>query len=97
MFKKGNPGKQPGIKNKSTRTIEETAKRLKCDPFEIMCLFAIGDWEALKIEPEEMTADMRLRACEQACKYLYAQKRAIDLGTGDKSIKIVIEDWTKKK
>ena len=93
-FEKGNPGKPKGIKHKKTVLLEETAARLKCDPFKILCLFANGDWKALGYENEcyfsekpdgavnmgyVIAPEMRLHAAKEAVKYLYAQKRSVEV------------------
>lgn len=50
----GNPaGRKPGSLNKSTLAIKETAKRLGVDPFEVVLLFAKGDWKALGYDSEK--------------------------------------------
>jgi hypothetical protein len=111
-FKKGNPGKPKGAKSAKTRTVEETAERVGVDLFEVLCMFAKGDWKGLGYEDEKETKftsagiefeeyrikpDLRLHAAKEACKYLYSQKRAVELtnpdGTG---FKIIVEDYSKK-
>lgn len=99
-FKKGNPGKPKGTKTKRTKEIEEITERLKVNPFEILCLFAKGDWKKLGYDNEcyfsehaegetkmgyTITPDMRLIAAKEATKYVYAAKRAVDI-TGDLAI-----------
>lgn len=93
-FEKGNPGKPKGSKNKKSLLVEETAARLKCNPFEILCLFANGDWKRLGYDNEcyhketdsgevkmgyTISPDMRLQAAKEASKYLYAQRRALEV------------------
>ncbi len=93
-FVKGGPGKPKGAKHRKTRAIEDTAARLKCDPFEVLCRFANGDWKGLGYENEcyfsekpdgavkmgyTITPEMRLHAAKEAVKYIYAQKRAIEI------------------
>lgn len=109
-FKKGNKGKPKGAKNKSTQLVEETAARLGLDPFEILCLFAKGDWKALGYDAEMyfvekaegavtghyvVTSEMRLKAAQEACKYLYSTKKAVEISTGEDGIKLTIQDYTK--
>ena len=45
-------GRAKGTQNKRTKLVEEIAERLKVDPFEIMMLYAKGDWKALGYESE---------------------------------------------
>lgn len=102
-------GRAKGTQNKKTLalygSIEERSKALGVDPFEIMLLFAKGDWRALDY-PSEMretraidgkvvkgteyiTPAMRLDAAKDACKYLYAQKKAVEhSGPDGKSINV---------
>lgn len=87
-------GKKKGFKK--DRSVEETAERLGCDPFEVLCLFAKGDKKTLGVK--QVTASMRLAAAKEACKYLYSQKRAVEItnpdGTG---FKIEIVDYSTPK
>ena len=93
-FKPGNPGKPKGTKTKRTKEIEEITERLKVNPFEILCLFAKGDWKRLGYDNEcyfsegsegsikmgyTITPDMRLVAAKEATKYLYAAKKSVDV------------------
>jgi hypothetical protein len=39
--------RKPRGKGKRSILVEETAMKLGCDPFKILCLFANGDWQAL--------------------------------------------------
>lgn len=81
-FEKGQGGRQKGVKNASTTKVEATAERLKCDPFEILCLIAKGDYEALGYMADPISLSDRKDAAKEACKYLYSQRRAIE-ATGD--------------
>lgn len=99
MFQKGNPGRQKGTKNKSTISVEETAKRLGVDPFEVLCLFVKGDKKALGLKGKaEISASFRLAAAQTACRYLYSQKRSVEItnpdGTG---FRVSIVDYSTKK
>lgn len=93
-FKKGNPGKPKGTKSYRTKEIEEITQRLKVNPFEILCLFAKGDWKRLGYDNEcwfsegaegqtkmgyTITPDMRLIAAKEATKYLYAAKKSVEV------------------
>ena len=93
-FQKGNPGKPKGTKTKRTKEVEEIAERLKVNPFELLCLFAKGDWKKLGYDNEcyfsegpdgqtkmgyTITPDMRLIAAKEATKYMYAAKRSVEV------------------
>lgn len=99
MFEKGNPGKKKGTKSRKTQAVEETAKRLGVDPFEIICLFAKGDWKTLGYPSQkEFPKSFQLDAAATACRYLYSQKRSIELSnSGDKLFQVSIVDYTKEK
>lgn len=104
-FKKGAPGRLKGVRNKDNQLVEVTAKRLGVNIFEILCLFAMGDWKALGYESEVYFAEkadgatkmgyvispeMRLKAAESAAKYLYSQQKALDVTSSDGSSGITI-------
>lgn len=106
-------GRQKGTKNKSRTAVEETAARLKVNPFEVLCLFAKGDWKALGYEAEcyfaekpdgavkmgyVISPEMRVTAAKEASKYLYPQKKALEVSTDEtKGFKVILEDYTGKK
>lgn len=92
-FDKGSPGRPKGSKNYLTRRVEEIASRIGVDPFEILCLFAKGDWEKLgydtgrtvtidqngnKFEELLIKPELRMSAAKEASKYLYSQKKSIE-------------------
>lgn len=96
MFHKGKPktgGRVAGVPNQRTKTIEETALRLKCDPFEVLLHVANGDWKALGYDTSviikssadgstymeyTITPELRVQAAKDACSYLYAKKKSIE-------------------
>lgn len=97
-FQKGNPGRPLGAKGSITRKVELTAERLGVDPFEVLCLFAKGDWAALGYPAETKTSftsagiefdeylispENRLSAAKEAAKYLYSQKRSVEVSQND--------------
>lgn len=96
-------GRQKGTPNKRSAEVAAIAARLKCDPFEIICLFAKGDTKALGFKPDglgkfpALDSDLRLRAATEAARYLHAQRKAIEHTTGEEGFKIVIEDYGKPK
>lgn len=98
MFKKGNPGKRKGTKNKNTVLVEETAARLGIDPFEVLCLFAKRDFRALKLKKNDVSAEAQLKAAVTACKYLYSQKRSVEISNPDGTgFRVEVVDYSIKK
>jgi len=98
-FEKGHKkygGRKKGyIKN---HVAHEIATQLKCNPFEVLCHFTNGNWKALGYEAEcyfketdngavkmgyVISPDMRLQAAKEASKYLYAQRRAVEIQDGE--------------
>lgn len=104
-------GRQKGSLNKRTQLVEDIAARFDLDPFEVLMLFMMGDWKALGYENECYFAEkpdgeikmgyvippeLRMNAAKEASKYLYAQKKAVELSSGETGIKIIVEDYLKK-
>lgn len=104
-------GRPKGCKNKRTLTVEMIAENFHLDPFEVLMMVAAGDWKGLGfdapshttfaasgIEYEELWIKLsdRVQAAKEAAKYLYSQKKSVELSTGDQGIKIIIEDYCKK-
>ena len=96
-FQKGNPGKPKGAKNLINRDVEAIAAKLNVKPFEVLCHFAAGDFAALGLDKGQISPRMRLHAAREASKYLYSQRRAVEVSSGDSGFKIVVEDFTVKK
>jgi hypothetical protein len=112
-FKKGHKGyKKKGTKNKDPLALEERAKALGVDVFEILNHFAAGAWQKLGYDSETyvmenaqgatkigytITPDMRLKASTDLMKYMYPQKRAVELSNPEgQAFKVIIEDYSKK-
>lgn len=89
-----------GAKSKRTFPAEELAKSLGIDPFRVLLHASVGDWKALgypseyetkytkdgvPYEDRIVTIDHRIQAASQASKYLYPQKKAIQLEVADMS------------
>jgi len=104
-------GRPKGSKNKQIMLVEDMVTKLGVDPLEVLMLFAKGDWKALGyetgstvaytnagIEYEKLTitADQRVAAAGQAVKYIYSQKKAMELSS-DKSapFEVIVKDYTK--
>ena len=78
--------------------VEATAARLQVDPFEVLCLFAKGDWQTLGLDPDAITARHQLTAAVNACKYLYSQKRSVEISNPDGTgFRVEVVDYTGKK
>lgn len=97
-------GRQKGTVNKQTKTLQETAERLGCDPFEILCRFALGDWKGLGYKSEHtltptqkgevverpiITPEIRHKAAAEAAQYLHPKRKAVE-HTGE--VKQVFEE-----
>lgn len=104
-------GRQKGSLNKRTLVVEEIAAKFDIDPFEALMMFVANDWEGLGYDNEMyfkegangevkmgyvITPEMRMQAAKEASKYLYSQKKAVELSTNDTGIKIIVEDYSKK-
>ncbi len=78
-------GRKKGTPNKSSLPLKEKAEKLGIDPYEVLLLFASGDWKKLGYDAEkvikyskdcqneEFTIQpaVRAKAAGEACKYLY--------------------------
>lgn len=89
-------GRQKGTPNKSTTEAEAICKRLGCDPFEILILFAKGDYRTLGYSFEALTPELRQKSAAEAVRYLRPQRKAVEHTTGEEGFKIVIEDYQSK-
>lgn len=93
-------GRQKGTPNKATQTLRAKARELGADPFEILLLFAKGDWQRLgytsgtvthmtkagPIEIDLITPGMRLAAASDACQYLEPKRKPVDRDAFDDAI-----------
>jgi hypothetical protein len=91
-------GRKAGVPNLPTQKLSEKAAALGIDPFEVLLLFAKGDWAALGYETGErlksagehgdvyeftISPDLRARAARDACDYLYPRRKAVALTDAD--------------
>lgn len=96
--KNPNAGRKKGTPNKDTRTLQEKAAALGCDPFEVLIYFAKGDWEALGYKNSErvvstsengvttapvISAELRQKSAKDACEYLYPKRKAVEVSGPD--------------
>lgn len=106
-------GRPKGSKNRTVQVVEDLVTKLDVDPLEVLMLFAKGDWKALGYKAESTIAytsagieyekptistDNRINAATSAVKYIYSQKKAIELSnqTESEGFRIIVEDYTKK-
>lgn len=88
------PKSRKGIPNKDVSFIIETCERLKCDPVEILCFVANGDWKALgykgptqqqvgmggvKVEVPVIQLDHRIDSAKKLMDFIYPKRKAIEL------------------
>lgn len=73
-FQPGNKlaGNRKGIPNKKSVSLEELCEKRGINPFE----------ELLKLCGEDTHPDWRIPALREACKYLYSQKKAVEITNG---------------
>ncbi len=69
-------GRQKGTPNKKTVALQEIAERLDVDPFEILLLYAKGDFITLGLCG--VTSSERLKAAIEAASYLHPKRKAIE-------------------
>ena len=111
-FKKGEGGRKKGALNKRTQLVEDIAAKFDIDPFEVLMMVAAGDWKGLgydaksrisytsagiEFEEDVIGLSDRVQAAKEASKYLYSQKKAVELSTNETGIRIVVEDYLKKE
>lgn len=97
-------GRKPGSVNKKTEALQEIADRNGVNPFEILCLIAKGDLRNLGYQfgesqvPLDYQIDIatRMGAAKEAARYLYPQRKAVELSTDESGFKIVLCDYTSK-
>ena len=91
-------GRKKGTPNKNRQVLLDKAKELGVDPFQILLLFAKGDWKALgydsaetvtaitkdgqKIFADRISPELRQKSAKDASEYLYPKRKAVEL-TGE--------------
>jgi hypothetical protein len=104
-------GRKKGTPNKKTVEAQEIAKRLKCDPFELLILYAKGDWKALGYKSETVTkfignnmveepvisAELRATSARNACEYIYPKRKAIEQSIAEDTITHITRTILTKK
>lgn len=89
-------GRKKGVQNKDKISLNDKAKDLGIDPFEVLLYFSAGDWQKLgykeervfkynkgEIVSEDYTIQpsVRAKAAGEACQYLYPKLRTIEQNT----------------
>lgn len=87
-------GRQKGTPNKTTSNLEEIAARCGKSPFEILCLIANADWQALGYDGPQTVVQTkaggrvlldrinivdRREAASEAAQYMYSKRKAIEV------------------
>lgn len=85
-------GRKKGSLNKSTTELMEIAEKVGVNPFEILLKFANGNHIDLGYT-DRLPPEVRMKAAAEAAKYLYAQRRALEV-KDDTPIKVIVEDYT---
>lgn len=89
-------GRSKGTPNASSLDVRAIAERIGVDPFEIMCMVAKGDYSGLGYETDIISLDQRIGCAIQASKYLYQQRKAVELSTDEKGFNVIIKDYSSK-
>lgn len=92
-------GRAKGTLNKKTVILEDKCLELEVDPFEILLLFAKGDWKKLgyddrfrvkgvtesgeNLYEDVISAELRAQCAKEACQYLLPKRKAIEIGNMD--------------
>jgi hypothetical protein len=102
-------GRPKGSKNKDPLQLEERAEALGVDVFQILANFAAGNWKELGYDNSvyikesssgesttlgyTITPEMRVKAATELMKYIYSQKKAVELSASGSGLKIEIVDY----
>ncbi len=105
-------GRQKGTQNKRSSTVVEIAERLGVDPFEVLMMIVANDWEGLGYDSPEVMKVVaggasyhedrislrdRLDAAKDAARYLYSQKKSIEItGDAENPVAFAFHDYTTK-
>jgi len=106
-------GRPKGSKNIRSILVEETAAKLKFDPFHTLCLYAMRDWKALGFEAEcyfsekpdgsvkmnyVISPELSASCAKDACSYLYAKKQTVALTNAEgNALEVIVKDFTLEK
>ncbi len=105
-------GRKKGVKNKDSIPAQELADKLGVDPFEILLLFAKGDWAALgykdefdfipgpngPIEKRIIAPELRQKAAKDSATYLRPQLKSLEVSNKDEQgFMVMIKDFSSGK
>lgn len=90
-------GRAKGKANESTERLREIAKKHNCDPFEVLIMFAAGDYAGLGYSEFETTTgkdgsiyetytikpELRAKCAEKACEYIESKRKAVEIRLDD--------------
>jgi hypothetical protein len=97
-------GRVKGSANKSTQEARDIAERLGCKPFEVLCLFAMGDFERLgykeytikvigenAVDELTISPELRQKSARDACKYLHSELKSVEVSTSEGAAAVVFQ------
>jgi hypothetical protein len=89
-------GREKGSMNKNRQVLHDKARDLGVDTFEILLLFAKGDYAALGYEQHQIktygentsyeltiSPELRAKCAEKAMEYLYPKLKSVEISTDD--------------
>lgn len=78
-------GRAKGTPNKKTQDLKAISERLKCDPFEVLLLFAKGDHKALGYKrKQDISPSLRATCASDACQYLHPKRKSVDVNVQER-------------
>lgn len=83
-----------------TLFVENMAREMGIDPFEILLLYAAGDWKKLGYKSETVikqygesvqeeytiSPELRMSAAGKCCEYLYPKRKATEISISDETV-----------
>ncbi len=105
-------GRIKGVPNKGTIPLEQKCQEMGIAPFELLLLFAGGRWKELGYAAESLVTgeadgsrklsytippELRLKACMEACQYILAKRKALEISTENNGFEVRILDYTSEK
>lgn len=105
-------GRPKGVPNKDRSTVLEIAQSVGCDPFKILCQFAMGDFKGLGIEEFttkiggegayeafSISPELRQKSAKDACEYLYPKRKAVEHSGSIDSVQatLTLEEYLKQQ
>lgn len=78
-------GRQKGTRNKICMNLEALCEETGVDPFKILLEHCKNPDPAISIA-----------AAKECCKFLYPQRKALEVSNPDQGFKVIIEDYVSK-